>query len=65
MPKDEDLADFVRDGLDPARREIFRKAQDFQPPLTFEQYLQWLADMERWSPAPPPTGIKRYTRVLL
>lgn len=65
MLSDEDKADFVRDGLDPARREMFRKAQDSRPPLTLEQYLQWLADMERWSPAPPPTHVKRYTRVLL
>ena len=65
MLSEEEKAEFVRDGLDPARREMFRKAQGFQAPLTLEQYLIWLADMERWSPAPPPSDIKRYTRVLL
>ncbi len=65
MLSDEEKAEFVRDGLDPARREMFRKTQDSQAPLTLEQYLLWLADMERWTPAPPPSEIKRYTQVLL
>lgn len=65
MLNDEEKADFIKDGLDPVRKEMFRKVQDTRPPMTFEQYLQWLADMERWSPAPPPSTFKRYTQVLL
>jgi hypothetical protein len=66
MLSDEEKAEFVRDGRDPARKAMFRNAEkDPRPPMSFEQYLQWLADMERWSPAPPPSDIKRYTRLLL
>jgi hypothetical protein len=66
MMSDEEKADFVRDGLDPVRREMFRKGQyDPRPPMSMEQYLEWLADMERWFPAPPPSHITRCDRMLL
>lgn len=55
----------LEDGLDPARRAQFRKGQERDVLLTTEQYLQWLTEMERWFPAPPPSDVKRYRRLLL
>jgi hypothetical protein len=65
MLSDEDKAEMLRDGLNPLRREAFRMAEAMGQQMTMELYLQWLADMERWSPAPPPAEIKRYAQVLL
>ncbi len=65
MLSDDEKRELLRDGLNTNRRDHFRKAGSESKALTFEQYLEWLADMERWSPAPPPTGIKRYKKVLI
>ena len=66
MLSDEDKADFVADGLSAARQEQFRKAEfDPRPPMTMEQYLQWLADVARWSGVPPPRHLTRCTWMLL
>jgi hypothetical protein len=65
MLSEQDKKEFLEDGLDPTRRERFRKAKQFDVPITMEQYLQWLTDMARWFPTPPRSDVKHYDRVLL
>jgi hypothetical protein len=65
MLSDEEKKEFLMDGLSKTRRDHFRDGESVDVSLSMEEYLQWLTQMENWSPAPPPSEIKRYSRFLL
>ncbi len=51
----EDKDDFYRDARDPLRRDAFHAVRRSSPPLTFEEYLHWLNDLQRLFPFGPPS----------